>query len=419
MFITSFLLILSSILPLGDREEIDQARLIAYDYLDNDHYDSAHWVMDLAIDASKRRGYDYGRAKSIFVKSYLYRVNNKLGESFELNLKALKILENCNDPRTPNTLAQLYGNTGEILIRHFKYREAIKYFEKGLEISINNQLDNRTQNLLYNRGFAYKKDLEFDKAKQDFESSLKIARNIGDEWMIVNSQNMLGEVAIDFQKFTVARGHFQILLNHSYSEESENKYKGLAYANIGRTFYLEDKIQLAQDAYSKSLFHNDLIDDPSQLFQAQLALVELNLSVNNLKQAEYYGNQADSNYDEILLTPDNYRLFNLLTSVAFAQNNYDKAENYHQKYVEENEAFIQSQKETLELSEQYKMELLTASFFKDIEKQEQMAQLNQIIYLLIGLGLLSLVFVRAKKYLLKKSLEQAFREVTQRKNLHI
>lgn len=418
MFITSALLLLASILPMQNREDVDQARFAAYDYLDQDQLDSAIMVMDEAILDAKKINYDYGTAKSIFVQSYLYRIDNQLGKSFELNLKALKILESTDDERTPTTLAQVYGNTGEILINHFKYQEAIKYFDQGLQIAIKYSLDERTQNLLYNRGYAYRKAKELERAISDFERSLKMAEKLGDEWMILNSHNMLGKVALDYQEFEQARKHFQEVINYPFEEEPTDEYKGMTYANIGKSYLLEGKISQARTAFTNAISHNNNIDDHTQLFETQLALVELNLSINDMGQAWHYGTQAVKSYEHTILSPDNYRLFNLLTSIAFEQNQFTQAQDFYHKYVEENEAFIQAQKETLELSEQYKMELLTASFFKDIEKQEQMAQLNSIIYLLLGLGLLSLIFVRAKKYLLKKSLEQAFREVAQKKNLH-
>lgn len=418
MFITSVLLMLASILPMDSREEIDDAKLKAYEFRRQNNYDSAHLVMDQAIASAKRISYKYGEAKSIFIKSYLFRRKNELGKSFELNLKALKILESSEDERTPITLAQIYGNTGEILINHFKYQEAIQYFDKGLQVAMKHNLDQRIQNLLYNRGYAFRKAANYESAKADFERSLQYSEKIEDEWMFLNSRNMLGKVAMDYEHFEEARNHFQAIITHSFKEESSDEYKGMAFANIGKSYYLEGKISQSRAAYLKSIDHNSLIEDSTQLFESQLALVELNLGINDLKEARYYGNLAKESYDHTILSPDNYELFNLLTTIAFKQNEYADAQKFYHQYVTENEAFLQTQKETLQLSEQYKMEMLTASFFKEIEKQEQMAQLNQIIYLLLGLGLLSFIFVRAKKYLLKRSLEQAFREVAQKKNLH-
>lgn len=419
MFITSVLLLLASFMPLQNREDIDQARFTAYDYLDQDQFDSAVLMMDHAITESERLHYSYGTAKSIFVKSYLYRVDNQLGKSFELNLKALKILELSDDERTPETLAQIYSNTGEILINHFMYEEAVKYFDKGLEISYKHDLMEQVEILSYNRGFALKRAQAYELASKDFEVSLKISEEIDDEWVFLNSHNMLGKVAVEFQRYEKARQHFEKIINHTFKQESDNEYLGMAYENIGKTFYLEKRIDDARSAYQKALSHDSSLNDSTQLFNTQLALVELHLSINNLDQAWHYGNLAIESYSHTILSPDNYRLFDLLTSIAFERNEFELAQSFYNKYVEENEAFIQAQKETLELSEQYKMEMLTANFFKDIEKQEQLAQLNQIIYLLLGLGLISFVFFRAKKYLLKRSLEQAFREVTQKKDLYL
>ncbi|MDW3195894.1 MAG: hypothetical protein R8G66_26200 [Cytophagales bacterium] len=418
MIITSVLLLLASIMPFNSKQDIDEAKYTIYDHLDAGNIDSAHFYVDRAISFSKSIDYNFGEAKSIFIKSYLHRVNNELGESFVLNLEALRLLTESSDKRTPKTLVDIYLNTGEILIRHYQYDEAIRYFDQGLVIALEHNLKVRTHELTYSKGEAMMRKeaypVAFDLFKQSFEMSLETK----DEWTILNSLNYMGVTAIEMEDYALARYYFKQIEEFSFEVESKTKFLGFAYHNIGESYFREGDNSLAERYFKLALGENQQLSDSVRIFENQLRIAQLMFESSRLNTAKELATISLKCYNQLVLLPENYQVYDLLTQISFALNDSKQASFYHRKYVDENEAFLFAQKETLKLSQQHKMDLLTASFFKDMEKQEQMAQLNQIIYLLLGLGLLSFIFVRAKKYLLKRSLEQAFREVAQKKNLY-
>ncbi len=419
MFTSYILLFLASVLPMDTRQDIDDAKHEIYRHLNESQLDSAHILVDLAIQKSEAVNYNFGKAKSIFIKSYLFRVDNKLGKSFILNLEALRLLRNDMDNRSPKTLADLYINTGEILSKHFRYDEAIQYYNEGIAIATRYGLKIREHELIYNKGVSTLKLGSYQSAFRLFTLAYKLGKETQDEWTIINSLNYLGLTAIKLQEYDIARNYFDQMINFEFESENSEEYKGYAYENIGSAYRLSGKKRHALEYYQHSLVHNLKFGDSLRIFEIQREIASLYYEMSEFDKAKAIALKSLTSYPFAIRSPENYQIFDLLTQICFQSNEYEAAERFHSKYIEENNKFLSSQQRVLQLSEQYKMEMLTANFFKDIEKQEQLAQLNQIIYLLLGLGLISFVFFRAKKYLLKRSLEQAFREVTQKKNLQL
>ncbi len=407
---------MASLLPMHSRQDVDNAKHQVYHFQDKNNYDSAHLVVDHAIKSAEAIDYKYGLAKSMFIKSYLYKSENKLGESFTLNLKALKLLNQLSDDRVPKTIVDVYINTGKILQQHFKYDDAARYYLLGLDIANKHELKVRTHELLYSLGQVERRQGNIASARSFIEQSLQLSIQTEDEWTILNSYNLLGLVETDFGDFEKAREYFQAILSYDIEEEDIFSYTGMAHINIAETYLIEGANAFAFEEILKSLSAYRLSQNSPQMFDAELLLTTFYSDNGDLKNAIEIGLMAEKSYSSTNKNPEQYKIFELLTHIAFEAQDYQMARSYHLKYLEQNENFLKSQSEILQNSEQYKMELLSANFFKDIDKQEQLAQLNHIIYLLLGFGLLSLVFVRAKKYLFKKSLEQAFREVTHRTN---
>lgn len=419
MFISSVLLVLASVMPMRSTQDVDDARDVVYHHQDNNRYDSAHHIIDQVIQFSKQINYDYGLAKSLYIKSYLHRCKNETGESFLLNLKALKILNDNQDDRTPKTKVGLYINTGEILQEHFKYDEARKYYELGLDIANKYDFSRRAAEILYSLGQVERKKGNFDKARNLILQSLDLSREIDDEWTILNSYNLLGLISNDLQMYDEARDHYRKIIEFDFISENPSAYKGIAWLNIGESFLIERKFDLALSSLKTSLSHFEKIDSPSQIFNIQLMLTQFYYEIMELDKAKEVGLGALKNYERTSQSPDRYKIFNILANISFDQEDFQSARSYYDQFVLENEKFLSSQQDLIELSEQYKMEMLTASFFKEIEKQEQMAQMNQIIYILLAVGLFSALVVHVRKYSLKRSLERALREITEGKNLRL
>lgn len=419
MFISSALLLLASLLPLDSRQEIDDAKYIIYDHLDNDRLDSAHWVVDQVIAQSESMDYNYGHAKSIFIKSYLHRINNELGESFVLNLEALRLLHDSDDPRTPKTVADIYISTGGILNRHYQYDQAIQYYDEGVAIAFQHDLNIRLTELTYLKAVATMNKEHYAEAFATFEESLRLSLEHYEEWTTLNSLNYLGVIAQKMGKLDLAREYFHQIIDFQFQEENKHEYLGFAYHNLAETYAKSGDLALAEKYYDMALEQNYLFGDAIYLFETQVQIAELFYDQEAYGAAMEIAEASLESYPHTIQAPESYRVFDLLTNISFATGDVLHAREYHEKFVSENNRFLNDQQEILEMSEQYKMELLTASYFKEIEKQEQMAQLNKVIYLLILIGLFSAMIVQIRKYMLKRSLERAVREVTEKKGLKL
>ena len=417
MFISSALLVLASLLSMHSVQEVDDAKHLIYAYQDAGHYDSAHLVVDAAIQFSEQNDYDYGLAKSLFIKSYLHICQNNAGESFLLNLRALKILNESTDERTPKTKVSLYINTSEILQDHFKYDEARKYYELALDIALKEGFEDKAAKIYYSLGQVERKKGNLSKARTYIENSLALGKEINNEWTILNSYNLLGLIAYDLKAYEDARRYFVQMRDFEFSEEEPSAYKGLAWLNIGETYLSEENIPQALASLETSLVQYQELGDAVNAFNVQLTLTGLYYQNEQYTAAIKVGEAALSSYQYTTKSPEWYKIYDLLANTSFELEEFQEARTYYNQFVFENEEFLHSQQNLIELSERYKMEMLTSSFFKDLEKQEQMAQMNQIIYLLLALGLFAGVILQARKYFFKRGLEKALREVTENKKL--
>ncbi|GAB4232747.1 MAG: hypothetical protein Tsb0034_05630 [Ekhidna sp.] len=140
---------------LTTEKEIDQFQEESINYLDTD-LDQAMEMIDHSIEEAQDIGYYYGEAYGLYLKAYINRVQDDLGKAFVVNLKALHAIQFLDDERAIDTKVRLYVNTGEILKKHFQYKEAIQYYSEGLEIAKEHDLDEWVVNLTYNIGNAHR-----------------------------------------------------------------------------------------------------------------------------------------------------------------------------------------------------------------------------------------------------------------------
>ena len=392
------------------RGQVDELHKIILTHLP-EHPDSARLLTTQALHASEQLNYAFGKANSYFLQSHLYLLDEKLGESFTLNLQALKLLQELDSKQAIILQLKLYQNTGEILRRHYKYDEAIQYYDMGLDVAQKSHLNHRFIDLLYNKGFALMEKGMLDEAKVTLLETLALSKEIGYEWVELNSLNLLGLIHQQLEFFDIARSYFKNMQGHQFDQEDIHDYRGLAYLNIGDTYLKENRFEDAEFAYQNALIENHLFGSTVELFYTQIQLIKLYAETENHAGALEVGKEAVEGYSQVPLSPENYKVFDVLTQVCFAQQDYETARLYYNRYLEENEKFLASQQEILQQSNQFKMDSLTDSFFQDLEKKEKLARLNYMIWFLLASIFIAAVGLHIRKIRFRKGLERELRQL--------
>lgn len=393
----------------NSRDEIDHYNQETIELLSD--LDSCLIRVDHTIERAENIGYDYGLAYAFYLKGYIHRIQDDLGKAFLANLKGLSLLQEIGDKRAPETMVRLYLNAGEILERHFKYDDAIKYYQEGLEVAKKQNLTQRIIDLSYNIGNAYHSKGDLTMAVNFIQESYKLAQSEGDEHTMVNGLNLMGLIFKDNYKYDTATFFFTKMLTHSYQDLDEDKYKGRAYHNLANTFTKAGDTLKAISTFNKSLEFKRKGNKPDEVFITENDLAELYYFQGDYVLAREIIERCIQNYDQMRLDPDYYKVFHLARRVNSAIGEYSSIDQYADRYFDENKKFIEQQRKLIEIRDQFKMEVLTASFFVELERNKRIAQLNQVILWISILSLMIIGYLKARQIWMKRVVGSAVRNL--------
>lgn len=380
LYITLMLTVISGSYA-SEKETILEIHNNCYSLLDT-NLDSAILLANKAEGLSEQEEEYFLQAQSLFIKAYALRMKDDQGKAFIANLKALDILENLSDEKSINLSLNLLINTGDILINHYAYPEAVQYLNEGILLAEQHNIQNKLLLLLYNKGMALRYSGRYDEALIIFNQTLTLANELNDGLRILRSLNQKGLTLKDLKKYDDARATHMKMLEFKFSDEPINKYKGQAWHNIGLSYVEEGKPEKAILPYLEAISHKEQDNNPSELFITYLDLSETYLKIGDLEEAKRYAQTCAPLYEQIPLSPDNYKFFNLMSEIAHQRNDSEGVRTYAQKYFDENEKFLEQQREILEVKDRYKMEVLTAGFFSELEANKNMSLMERVLWLL-------------------------------------
>ena len=310
-------------------------------------------------------------------------------------------MQNLRDERSPNLFINLFVNTGEILERHFNYEEAIQYYTEGLVIAHNENFNQWIIDLNYNIGYAYLSKGNLVKAVDYIHESYQLAQIEEDEFTIVNSLNLMGLIFNRNQRYDTAALFFNKMLEYDYLNLNINKYKGRAYHNLANTYAQSGDTINAISAFKKALLYKNKRNKPKEIFITENDLAEIYYSLGEYDKAYEMTLSCIEHYDLMLLTPDHYKVFDLARKIKAAINHHQLSNQFANRYFEENERFINQQEKLIEIRDQFKMEILTASFFVELERNKRIDTLNKAIVLILILSALIIGYLKIKQVWMK------------------
>ncbi|MGB3464657.1 MAG: tetratricopeptide repeat protein [Cyclobacteriaceae bacterium] len=406
--LTTIFLLSIFISPQMTEKTIDDYNEHTYQILEDDLTVSLSRT-DSAIAMAEDLDYEFGKAYALFQKGYLFDEQNESGKALLANLKALKILSNIDGEEEDLLSIKLYINTGLLLSQHYKYDEAIQYYKEGLQIAERYRLQEWIAEYQYKIGYAFKKQGNLDFAAEWFVHASKSSANLEDDYIYVNSLNMLGLTFSANEDYPLAREYFGKVLEHSYKNISQSKYHGKAYHNIANTYQFENLPEKSEKFFLKSLKEKEKRNKGKELFITRLDLADLYLTTGQLAKAEVLALTCESMYDELKNKPENYKLFSLLRKIDYKKGNYIQAEAYAERYEKENQLFINQQQQLIRIRDQFKMDMLTASYFNELERDRQIAQLTNSIYLIVLFIFIGFTLWKIRQLYVKRMLERELR----------
>ncbi len=407
-----FNILLISILGIfgnSDKVEIDKLNESSIALLDSD-LSKARSIAVKSLELAEESNYVEGEAQSLFILAYCDASSNKLNMAVPEYFRSLELYRKIETEKSTLCQAKILMNLGKIFRAHYKYNDAINFYKEGYE-KANALGDVRLMsNILHNMSIAYrhKGDL-VEAAEIQFQKlNLQDANNTKEK---IKSYNQLGLVHKDLNDFDQSRNYFEHIINLERNKtKSTNRARALN--NIGICYYLEKKYDEAEKYYLMSMNESEEIGKSIDVFNSYLNLSEIYIEKLDFKNAEKYTLAAHRLLDNVPSSIENNKINHYLSQIYFATNQPEKAKIYSDKYVEQMEALYDQQRQLAAQGDQYKIELITSTYFAKIQEQEKFNYYILGVVALVSLFVAFFIYHRYRKVAAAKMLREHFSSIS-------
>ncbi|MEL6559668.1 MAG: tetratricopeptide repeat protein [Bacteroidota bacterium] len=326
-------------------------------------------------------GYSYDR-KGLFINAY---------NSYE---RAILIVP--DDSKFDFDRYGIHNNIGKISESYNNYEIAITSYEKALEYVT----DKGKVNVLYNLSNVYRKMRDHGTAQSTIDEALQLASAFNDEARLVKIHYRIGQIQSDQKQFDLARSTYEKVLTLAGKDtEKHARYIGKAYHNMGNTYLLEGKYDMALNWFQKALSAKRSEKDKF------ITYMDMGTSLQNMKQhqqAVSYYRKAEVVFDQTEPSKDFIKLFNLMSEVHHKLGMYEDSHAYSQLYFEKINGFVADKEQIMKQlkaarfrenhdSLQAKLDLISSLIWK-----------NNLLTAAVAFLLLALSFVWWQKRKMKR-----------------
>ncbi|MFY0601242.1 MAG: tetratricopeptide repeat protein [Cyclobacteriaceae bacterium] len=403
----SLSLLLTAVLSFGSvKTDIEDKHKKAYGFLATD-LDAALEIGLETEQEAHEAGLAYEESNSVFIQAWVYQQRKELGKSFVLYLRAMEILKpSVADEKSARLYSTFCRNTGIILRNHFAYSQAIKYFDEGILISKENSFYTSLCELYHIKSNVLSDTGDKDSALENIDIAMTYASKTENHKTILKVLNDKGLILNSLDRGKDARAVFKEIVNSEFNSSS-TYFLGKAWHNIGHSYFSEGNFDQALIAFKKASIIKSKEANPAKEFITLTDMSETFYELGQYDKAEEFGLKASEAYKSVDILPENYRIFELLSSIYFATGEFEESRKNTRIYLSENDKFLTQQEDLLRVKDQYKMELLAAGFFLEVNTSKTESIYTLLITILSSLLTIALVSGAIWQYWMRKSIKKS------------
>jgi tetratricopeptide (TPR) repeat protein len=374
----------------------------------NTEPDAALKLAKESEQSAKKEGYILEEANSIFIQAWVYYHRRETGKSFLHYLSAIELLRPLTHKKPEaDLLSLLLSNIGDLVVEHHSTEDAINFYDEGILIATRHQLWKRLTYLHLNKAELLRKEKRPNSAFEDIEMALNYVKKFGDIELLALCMNEKGLIESELKLTDSAITTFQSILELKLATSISHYHYGKAWHNIGHIYSEKGEMYKSMDAFLQSVKIKSHNKDKTQLFITWKNICELHILQENWISALEYGNKAISLYENVTVLPENYRIFEYMSSIYFENGDFIKSHEYAQKFISENSRFLEEQEKMIQVKDQYKMELLTAGFFMESKRDKNESIYFTIISSIVSLFTIVLIAGMTRQYYIKQSIKRS------------
>lgn len=371
----------------------------------------------LAIQAESMAHEDHlyaEEANYLFVQAFLNDTHYlEQGKAFILYLKALEVVKPHYQESEKSLLVYrgLLMNTGNILKDHYAYDQAMEYYDNAIKLYSPTEPDASLVRIYHNRADLFGEMENWEEAIKSIDEAIYYAGEIKDEKMILSTLNFKGLLQVDMGQFEAARGTFNEILNLDFIDKHVIQI-GVEWHNIGHSYADEKRYKEAIEGYKQAeKYKIENLRPEAEIFITWTDLCEMHKIIGDFKTAMQYGLKAEQQYEHLMLHPENYRIFEYLSHIAFELGDYRTSKKYTDKYMEENAKFIEIQRNIQKVKDQYKMEVLAAGFFVELNSSKNDSIYTIILTIVSSIFTIILLAGLGGQYFVRRSIRKSIQRI--------
>jgi two-component system NarL family sensor kinase len=334
--------------------------------------------------------------------------------------QGLKLAQSINDEEGVATCLNNIANVHYTLGEHDK---ALKRYLEALAIEEKNNNKKGIRNLYGNIGNIYRTQKQYGKALEHYQKSMGIAQELNDEGGIAKALTGMGIVAKAQGDFNKALDYY--LQSSAIAEKLGNqKQNAMILGNIGNVYYDLPNLEKAIEYHQMSLDIKHRLNDKKGIARTNNNMARVYHKMGDFETATAYNLKSKAIAEELGIKGILDLVYQDLTDNYAAQNQYDKAYEFHQLYVQMHDSILNENmsKQLIEMETRYefnKKEQEIALLNKKQELRDEELQRSKLInYFITAGGILLLVLIafmifyfrrkaRSQQLLAEKDLEIA------------
>lgn len=352
----------------------------------------------------------------------LYEAVGDFTSAMEFHNKALKTRLAIKDKRgtsgSYNNIGNVYRHLGELNLALNNYLISLKMKEE-IELEFPGDYKNRRGigNSYNNIGLIYTKLKEFNKALDYLKKGLEVRIEVIDKQGIAISYMNIGAVYYAIKNYKKTLEYFFKSLGAM--EEMGNKHDiAMVYDNIGSVYRTMGLIENALKNHEKSLLIEEEIGNKEGAALAQLNIAKAYFLEHKIQKAEEYLLKANSWFSKSKIKEYQKEVFELFADLYESKNDFRSACVYDSLYNNIKDSILneESQKQIAEMGIRYDSEKKDKELLKkDVEINKQQAETENRRFqrnaFLVGFSLVLLLLLYVyKNYREKKKANNELEE---------
>lgn len=278
------------------------------------------------------------KAKALYLLGLLNLKKENFDQALNYQYKSLAIMNTMlegfpYDVETKEYTANLFNDIGYIYKTIGRYDEAIKNYQKAIEVNKELGALKETGINYNNLGVVYEKTEHYQESVNSFSSALDVANKLNEKEKIAMQNNNIGQIFLTIREYDKANEYFDKALETCKKNNLEDTQKAKIIINMGMAALSEGKYEKAIEIFNKAKNIYEKSENKARVANQLNNIGMVHKASGNYDEILKYFNEA-LNINKTIGAGDSYaKNYNQLGDIYLAKEDLDKAIEYYNNSI--------------------------------------------------------------------------------------